>query len=253
MSELIPNQPSASSAGSFIAGGRTVEAARGWDWIVSGFESFKKDPGIWIALVVLWLVGFAVLNFMPVIGSLAGMLLTQVVLGGVMLGCRDLENGQKLQIEHLLAGFKEDAGRLVVLGVLAAVGWIVVLIIPAVIIGGGGAMAVLGGHAGGLGLAAMGFSFMLAALVGLALSVPLYMAIWYAPALIVFHQMAPVDALKASFGACLKNMVPFLIYGVILLALSVVAAIPFGLGFLVLAPVILASIYTSYRDIFFAG
>jgi uncharacterized membrane protein len=83
--------------------------------------------------------------------------------------------------------------------------------------------------------------------------VPLYMALWFAPALIVFHRMAPVDALKASFSACLKNMVPFLIYGVILLALCVVAAIPFGLGFLVLAPVVIASIYTGYRDIFSAG
>ena len=35
------------------------------------------------------------------------------------------------------------------------------------------------------------------------------------------------------------------------LLLAFVASIPFGLGWLVLGPVIAASLYTSYRDIFF--
>ncbi len=34
---------------------------------------------------------------------------------------------------------------------------------------------------------------------------------------------------------------------------SVIAVIPFGLGLLVVVPVVLASIYTAYRDIFFSG
>ena len=59
------------------------------------------------------------------------------------------------------------------------------------------------------------------------------------------------EAMKNSFVACLKNVVPFLLYSVILLLLSFVASIPFGLGWLVLGPVIAASLYTSYRDIFF--
>ena len=100
---------------------------------------------------------------------------------------------------------------------------------------------------------ALGLSFMLAVLVGLALALPVYMALWFAPSLIVFNNLKPVDAMKASFLACLKNIVPFLIYGVILLVLCFVAAIPFGLGFLVLGPVAIASIYTGYRDIFAAG
>jgi uncharacterized membrane protein len=84
------------------------------------------------------------------------------------------------------------------------------------------------------------------------LSVPLYMATWFAPALIVSHDLAPAAALKASFYACLKNWLPFLVYGVVLLVLGLAAAIPLGLGYLVLVPVLVASVYTSYRDIFCA-
>jgi uncharacterized membrane protein len=89
-------------------------------------------------------------------------------------------------------------------------------------------------------------------LLALALAVPVYMAIWFAPALIMFHDVKPLDAMKSSFFACLKNIVPFLLYGIILMVLCVVASIPFGLGFLVLGPVIVGSIYAGYRDIFTA-
>jgi uncharacterized membrane protein len=87
-------------------------------------------------------------------------------------------------------------------------------------------------------------------LVVMALLVPLVMAIWFAPALVVFHDVAPIEAMKQSFRACLKNVVPFLIYGIIVLGLGIVATIPFGLGWLVLGPTLIGSTYYSYRDIF---
>jgi uncharacterized membrane protein len=44
--------------------------------------------------------------------------------------------------------------------------------------------------------------------------------------------------------------VPFLIYGIIMLVLSILATIPLGLGWLVLGPVAVASVYVAYRDIY---
>ena len=93
-------------------------------------------------------------------------------------------------------------------------------------------------------------SAMLALLVGLALFVPITMAFWFAPALVVFEGTPPVDAVKASFAACLRNIMPFLIYGVLGLVASIVASIPFGLGWIVLLPLMLLTIHVSYRDIF---
>ena len=56
--------------------------------------------------------------------------------------------------------------------------------------------------------------------------------------------------MKGSFSGCLKNMLPFLLYGVVLFVLSILASLPLLLGWLVLGPVFGASIYTSYRDIY---
>jgi uncharacterized membrane protein len=95
-------------------------------------------------------------------------------------------------------------------------------------------------------------SLALVSLVILALLLPLIMALWFAPALVVFHDMGAWEAMKASFRGGMKNMLPFLLYGIVLTIASVVASIPALLGWLVLGPVIAASIYTSYRDIYFS-
>ena len=89
-----------------------------------------------------------------------------------------------------------------------------------------------------------------ALLVGAALLAPLMAALWFAPALVYFHNEPPLTALKVSFFACLKNWLPFLVYGVLLLILLLIAAIPLGLGLLVAGPMTLISGYTSYRDLF---
>ena len=92
---------------------------------------------------------------------------------------------------------------------------------------------------------------LLAVLVMLALSIPIYMAIWFSYALVIINGFGVVQALKASFAGCLKNVVPFLIYGVMTFLLAIAATIPLMLGWLILGPVLFASLYTGYRDIFY--
>ena len=79
------------------------------------------------------------------------------------------------------------------------------------------------------------------------------MAAWFASALVALDGMEPWQALKSSFFACLKNIIPFLVYGLVMLVLSIIATIPLGLGWLVLGPLTIASIYTAYRDVFFTS
>jgi hypothetical protein len=231
-----------------MMGGRAVDAGRGWTWIADGFGLFKKAPGMWIALVIVLFVILLVLAFIPLLGAVATFLLMPLFLGGLMLGCRALEGGGELEVGHLFAGFKAHTGNLIVLGALAIGGWIIVMLPVIAIVGAGAIFGMMRGDTAGV--AAMGGSFMLAWLVAMALSIPIYMALWFAPALVVLRGLAPVAAVKESFFGCLKNIVPFLIYGIVMLVLGVLAAIPLGLGWLVLGPVAVASIYVAYRDIY---
>jgi uncharacterized membrane protein len=117
-----------------------------------------------------------------------------------------------------------------------------------VMLGIGGALLGLGGNAGTIAFT----TSLLAMLIVLALTLPIYMAVWFAPALITLNDLALGTALAASFRGCLRNVVPFLVYGVVTFIFLVLAVIPLGLGLLVMIPVLFASVYTAYRDIYYA-
>lgn len=240
----------------FIAAGRQVLVGQGVTWLSGGWALFKEAPGMWILFTVILLVASVVMNFIP-LGGIALSLVSPVLLGGIMLGCAAIKQGEPLELGHLFAGFSTQAGPLLLVGLLYMVGTIaIMLIILAVVVAsigvsGIGAMLASGNLDPFAGLSGMVLGGLLAALFALALTIPLLMAFWFTAPLVVFHGVEPIAAIRTSFGACLKNIVAFLIYGLIGLVLAVAATIPLMLGWLVLIPVIMASIYAAYRDIFF--
>ena len=82
------------------------------------------------------------------------------------------------------------------------------------------------------------------------MSIPITMVMLFATPLIVLADFEVGAALKTSFGACLKNLLPFFIWSLIAIVLAIIAAIPFFLGYLLLCPVMMVSLYVAYRDIF---
>ena len=230
---------------------RMVPAGNAFEWLKQGWAIFMANPAIWIAMTVIFFVIFLGLSIVPLIGQLAANLLTPVLGAGLLLGCQKVSNNESLEIPDLFAGFKKNTNNLVMLGVLYMVGMLVIVAVAAVFGGGGLVSGMMLGQAAGAGVALGGI--LLAALLSLALSIPLFMTMWFAPALVVFNNMQPVPALKASFNACMKNIVVFLIYDLIVLVLCFFAALPLGLGFLVLFPVLAGALYVSYRDIFVAA
>ena len=255
-------QPAAteSGPGTYIPGGRTVGAGVGLEWLTSAWRLFIAAPMMWIVLIILYAVFFVVLAFIPGIGSLLGYLLYGVIGAGWLAASHAVANGEKLEIDLIFSGFKRSTSPLFVLGAIYAGGLVAILILMAIFLaiglGASGAIgAIMSGDSSALAsiAGASVMTFLLAVLIGLALLVPLMMALWFAPALVYFHNETPLDALKTSFFACLKNMLPFLVYGIVLLILAIVAAIPLMLGFLVVGPLALISSYTTYRSIFTDG
>lgn len=251
MTDSYPGAASKPPAGERPVEGRTVAAGRGWDWIVEAYALFRKQPGIWMLTAVVLGIIFIVVSLIPMLGSFANALLFPIFTAGLMVGCRDLDKGGALEFEDLFAGFRQKTGDLVLVGAFNLIGWVLIAFAVIAVIGGGVFMGVMRGGIEGAGLSIA--SLLIALLLVAGLSVPLYMATWFAPVLIVLQDMSAGPALKASFFACLKNWMPFLVYGVVLMVLGIVAAIPLGLGYLVLVPVMAASVYIAYRDIFCAG
>ncbi|MEX0637785.1 MAG: BPSS1780 family membrane protein, partial [Burkholderiales bacterium] len=185
----------------------------------------------------------------PLLGPLANAVLWPVLSAGLLLGCRALAEGGNLEFGHLFAGFRERFGTLIAVGAISFGISFAVGILVAVAMGVG-VFTLFGGGPGPDAPPEAMITMALAMLVMSALLLPLVMALWFAPALVVFHERGPVEAMKESFVGCLKNVVPFLVYGLIGLVFAILASIPVGLGWLVLGPVLIASLYASYRDIY---
>jgi len=253
------NEPS--SAGATAAdpstAPRSVDAGRGASWWSEGWRLFVPSVGPWLLIVVILIVLQICLQLIPVVGHLANSVLFPVLVGGLMLGCRAVDRGEPLRVSHLFAGFSTRTGPLLIVGLLYTGFMLAIIVVVAGILLAFFGTAVLAQlfelqnpTAAGLALGHVLSALLVGALLFLALYLPVIMAIWFAPALIVLRGVEPWAAMKLSFSGCLKNVMPFLVYGLIGILLAVVASIPLLLGWFVLFPVTIATVYTSYCDIF---
>lgn len=235
-----------SSAGTpYFENGRAVPVGHGGRWIVTGWHLFRRQPMPWLLLAIVFGFIFFAISVVPVLGQIAATLLLPVFGAGMMRACHRVDSGEELELADLFWGFRHQAGPLVMVGVISAVLVAGILVASMVLTGAGSALTQLAG-----GSSEAVISVIVGLLVFFALVIPVYMAMWFAPALIVFRQSTPPRAMMQSLRGCLRNIVPFLVYGLMLMVLGMFAAIPFGLGWLVLGPVMAGSVYAGYRDIY---
>ena len=237
-----------------VVPGKSLPGGAGWDWITGGWQLFVKSPLMWIVSLVILFVLAIVLAFIPFIGSLAFQLAQPVFAGGYIAACRNIERGGEFELENLFAGFKVRFVPLLIVGLIFTIASVVLLVLFFLIVGISLIPAFMSGDSSAMNAALAGsmIAMLVGTLVMMALFVPVMAAYWFAPALVMIHDMQPIDAMKASFFACMRNFVPFLLYGLVMMVAAIVAIIPFGLGMLVLIPVAIASNYVGYRQIFTA-
>jgi len=227
---------------------RVVDAGRGAAWWAGGWRLFASNVFTWIGIIVVYYLISIVLNVVPVIGSIAQALLTPVFMGGIVLGCRAIERDGTLRVSHLFEGFQSaHFVPLMIIGVVN-IGFFIALFL----LGAAGAF-------GTVGLAALAnpgvdatdaLERVIAAMSGSALIVVLLMLVlvavfamlnWFAPALVALRGVSAWEAMKRSLQASLRNWLPFLVYGLIALAVMAV----FGVAIVVAAFALFASAFTG--------
>ena len=216
---------------------------RSFEWIREGWALFLGAPGVWLLLgggIVLWFVvaeflwlqirtrfdpsllrnlSLAVLLFGPVI------LMPAATAGGLQL-CRRLARDQPAELSDLLGGIQQAPQRLLGAGLLYLAGWLIIFLFYELINGP--------------------LALFLPTLAGFLFLI----AIWFVPPLVAFHNLSPFEALSRSFSACFKNAGVFVVFGLTMGLLHLVAVLPAGLGLIVLLPVMIGTLHASYRDVF---
>lgn len=228
-----------------------IRAKQGLQWIVNGFYLFRCSPLIWIILCGFLLSIAVVFSLVQTVGQIIFTILSPVFMAGLMSGCKALEQDKELEIGHLFAGFRANTIPLITLGGIYLVGQVLIISI-AILVGGDTLMDLWleGKRVDENELKRVSGNMLSATLVVLTLSIPLMMATWFAPLLIMFDRMPPFAAMRLSFLGCLSNFIPLQIYAISLIVLAIISSIPYGLGFFILIPTLFASIYASYKAIF---
>lgn len=231
---------------------RRCGAGAGIAWIRKAFDMFKQNIGVWIGMTVAMFAIMVVLTIVPLFGILSGLVVI-IFIGSFMQAAAIQERGERLKFEYLFSAFSTHLKPLLILTLLYMVSIAVFFI-----------LTFWGMHLlsvsnflevwvalDDIGIRSSGqWVVMLYMLIALLPMILLSMAFWFAPALIVLHDMAAMTAVKKSLQACLKNWLAFLVFGVVGGLLSVVLMVfTLGIGFLLVMPMMLLVYYASYRDI----
>lgn len=250
---------------------RLVAAASGWRWLAVGWKLFKASPVMWLMLVSAYWMLMTVVSIFPFIGLVAALILVPGFSIAFMAASQAAARGEPITLSLIFAGFRDRACARseVVLGVTYLV--LMGLVLASSALADDGALArwlVTGARPSNEVF--QSDPFLLALVIAATAYMPVMMLMWFSPTLVAWHAMPAGKALFFSLFACLMNWRAFTMYGIasalVLIVVPIVVlfilllvsggslrpalmAIMFPLVFS-LMPVMFASFYASYRDIF---
>lgn len=268
---------------------RRLPAMRGAFWLLAGFRLFRRNPPLLTALTLLYLLVVQALGaLLPGIGPLLLPLVLPALTLIVANGCRLVDRGLAPGRDALLHGLAGNGPAMLRLGGLQLLGALLLLLINLALNGGADPFAALetAAPAGAPGADTAGAdagaptdpaadpaaeAAMLGALLQvLLLAAPLIVAFWFAPFLVGWDRVAPLQAVFFSTVAAWRNwralgafgiaavIVGGILPGFVLIVLGQIPGMALGAAFVALrmllvflvAPILTASIYVSYVDIF---
>ena len=229
---------------------RLVSPAASLTWLKSGWASFTRNPGVWMAISLVFFVILVALLAIPVLGMVVAIIGFPVLAAGMVQGCAAQARGEPLKVDHLFAGLRVHAAHLALVGCFYLLGTVVAGVLPALL--------------GGLLLTGLFYTELhslswLAVVLGSAafatgiiitIMTIMITALWFATPLVALKDTPPLDAMKMSLAACFNNLGAFVVLGVLIYVLIWVALLPLGLGMLVLVPVLAGTLHASFLDVF---
>lgn len=249
------------------------DAGHGVGWLRHSGAMFRVHPLAWLVLLFTYYALFALAELGPwgVVGQFVAPLLKPVFAVGFLAAAWTQERGGAPRFPMLFRGFRSNLFALLVLGAVFFAGISAAALVVTLIDGGAMARAMTA-PPDALPDALRDRRLWLASLVGALCALPTILALWFAPALVVFQDAGPLRALAVSLRASLANWRAMLAYGLAVLTLGGVlplaamfvarlfgetaagvfmlfAVMPYLFAFVATLQIV---DYVSYRDVFHA-
>ncbi|MQL48470.1 hypothetical protein GEA64_11075 [Photorhabdus khanii] len=246
-SDVIPDNQEV-----FIPGGQSLRGVEGVEWIGQAWSLVKSKLGMWILLSIIYLSIVTIPKFIPFLSILAG-ILSPVFLGGIIAVCEKQRTTGEFKLSLLFNGFQKNFASLLGVGILSF-GIMILGAIAMLIISGNAMIHILSAIQHGefsTGILEHNLSALLLGVFTLTIFSFITTALtWFAPALIIIHNLKFGAAVSMSLGAVKKNLLPGFLFFYIIGVIITMSIITLGLGLFVAIPIFLVSYYSSYRSIF---
>jgi len=195
---------------------RLLPALAGWRWVVRGFELLRRQPIALLAITFLNLLLLSLSVIVPVVGSIAPLVLAPALMVGLMRAVRTADEGRMPLPSMLFAAFREDGGRawrpLLLLGGFNAGATLLALGLAALVDGGAMMQLATGGLGEEESVVVDERSLWLAAAVFVVAYAPVQMAMWYSPLFVAWHRTPVAKSLFFSLLAVWRNRRAFVVY-----------------------------------------
>ena len=238
--------PQRVESGPVIDNGRSVPIGNSTLWIKATYRLFSQRPWKWIGTMLLLALISIVASMLP-LSSLLTTLLWPVVAGGIASALDEQRQTQSFTLSSVFSGFGPRMPSLIAVGAVGLLSYGIMFLVMSTMVGNDTALAIMGS---GEQLSVIPPGFWSAMIVTMVLTIPLTAATFLATPLIMLHGARPVDAMRMSFFGCMKNILPWIVSGVLMFFLVLVSIIPLLLGLFVTLPMAVMLFYSMYRDIF---
>lgn len=204
-----------------------VPARTGSAWVKQGIRTFFKQPLALAGLFFMFMAAMTVASLVPYVGFALAMTLLPAATLGLMAATREATQGRFPMPAILLTAFRagrQQARAMLVLGALYALGFLLAMGASWLVDGGDFARVYLGGNTPTREMM-LESDFQAAMWVFIGLHLPLSLMFWHAPALVHWHGLPPLKSLFFSLVACGRNFWAFTVFGLMWLALLVLAVV----------------------------
>jgi hypothetical protein len=260
------------------------DGRRGIGWLVESYRMFSRQRLAWIGLLAAYYVALIIVDLVPLIGVLVAPMIKPVLSVGFLAAAWTQERGGRPGVRMLMRGFGANVTALLPLGIVFVLGVSIAMGATALIDGGQLLQMLYGAPpaanddptatARHVQETLASTRVQLAMLFGALCALPTILALWWAPALVVFQDARTLTALAASLRAALANWRAVARYGIGVFTLGAVVPTLVTMGLaLILPPPLNATVaalivlpyaaffvatlhisdYVSYRDVFHAG
>ncbi|RAW91783.1 hypothetical protein CKY04_23915 [Photorhabdus sp. S8-52] len=250
---LSPNVIPEDNQEVFIPDGQSLSSIEGVKWIGQAWQLVKNKWGMWILLYIIYSMCIAGLVLIPFLGIFT-CIFNPVFIGGMIAVCEKQRTSGEFELGLLFSGFQKNFASLLSVGTLM-LGIILLGVIAMFIVGGSAIIHILLAAAqhGEISVEMLQNSLpslFLGVFILMVFSIVNAALTWFAPALIVIHNLKFSAAVSMSLAAVKKNLLPGLLFFITVTVIFIISLMTFGLGFLISMPVLLVSYYSSYRSIF---